>query len=413
MNNNFIYFPSFSVGNFSNAMKVDKKLRNGLPFRFHSNEFPIEYQHPYFLVTAGHFYKKAPNFTKEWSFKTETDNTLILGDSGGYQIASGAIKWDKNLQPIILKWLEHNSDIAMNLDIPPRLQYDGKFNECLEISIDNFKYFDTNRIGKTDFLNVVQGNDEHTYLKWYNSVKHFNFDGWAIGGAGGSIYRFMSGVMSIINGKEQYNDNRRWLHVLGTSKVIDFLILSQLQKSLNDINSKMRVTTDSSTPSRAVVYGLYYFDVDYKNCNFRSLHIPKERAKNNKNVSKHTVNSMVDEHLLPNICKFDSLLNGGYTFDDLKDWTIEGYGAVILHNFMFFKETIDKINEFINSHPYFLEQIVNTDTFLLLKSIDEMVKAYENGTTPEKVFAKYKNLYTKLSSKEVVSTGNVVHNFFV
>ena len=54
----YIYFPSFSVGNFSNAMKSDAKLKNGIPYRFFSDEFPAEFRHPYFLVTAGHFYKK-------------------------------------------------------------------------------------------------------------------------------------------------------------------------------------------------------------------------------------------------------------------------------------------------------------------------------------------------------------------
>lgn len=409
-NKQFIYFPSFSVGNVSVAMAKSMKMRNGLEMRFYSETFPKQYQHPYFLVTAGHYYKK-PKFIDEWGF-TENPDTLLLGDSGGYQIASGAIKWNESLKSTMLNWLEDNSHIAMNLDIPPRLQYAGKFNECLEISKKNFEYFEKNRKGQTKFLNVLQGDNEKSYYKWYNEVKGFEFDGWGIGGCGGSIYRFMSGIMSLMQGKEQYNTNRKYLHILGTSKVIDFFILSQLQKSLNDINSSMRVTTDSSTPSRAVVYGLYYHDVNFKNASFGSLHIPKERATNNKEVSKHTASTLQgSESLLPNLIPFDDLLIGGYTYEDLRDWTIEGCAAVVLHNFMFFKDVMHKINSYVEGHPYFLEQVTNSDTFLLLRAVDEMVKAYENGTTPQKVFDKYKAHFIKLSTMD---TGKTVikHEFF-
>lgn len=409
-NRHFIYFPSFSVGNVSQAMAKGLKLRNGLEMRFYSETFPEIFRHPYFLVTAGHFYKK-PKFIQEWGFTDNKDN-LLLGDSGGFQIASGAIKWDPSLPKIMMEWLENNSHIAMNLDIPPRLQYDGKFNECLELSKKNFEYFDKNRKGKTKFLNVLQGNNELTYSQWYEEVKGFEFDGWGIGGCGGSLYRFMSGIMALMQGKEQYNKNRKYLHILGTSKVIDFFVLSQLQKSLNDIGSEMRVTTDSSTPSRAVVYGLYYHDVNLRNATFGSLHIPKERAENNKEVSKHTDSTLQgSEALLPNLIPFDDLLEGGYTYEDLRDWTIEGYATVVLHNFMFFKDVMHKINSYVEGHPYFLEQVTNSDTFLLLKAVDEMVKAYENGTTPQKVFNKYKPHFVKMSSmnntKEMVK-----HNFF-
>lgn len=409
-NKHFIYFPSFSVGNVSQAMAKGLKMRNGMEMRFYSNTFPEQYRHPFFLVTAGHFYKK-PKFIEEWGF-TQNPDTLLLGDSGGFQIASGAIKWDPALPKIMMEWLENNSHIAMNLDIPPRLQYDGKFNECLEISKKNFEYFDKNRKGKTKFLNVLQGNNEITYYQWYNQVKGFEFDGWGIGGCGGSLYRFMSGIMALMQGKEQYNKNRKYCHILGTSKVIDFFILSQLQKSLNDIGSEMRVTTDSSTPSRAVVYGLYYHDVNFKNASFGSLHIPKERAENNKEVSNHTDSTLQgSESLLPNLIPFDDLLEGGYTYEDLRDWTIEGYAAVVLHNFMFFKDVMHKINSYVEGHPYFLEQVTNSDTFLLLKAVDEMVKAYENGTTPQKVFNKYKAHFVKMSTM-MNSKDTIKHEFF-
>jgi len=409
MNRHFIYFPSFSVGNVGSAMAKNKRLRNDLNIKFYAEDFPKLFRHPYFLMTGGHFYKK-PNISEEWGLKQP--GILTMGDSGGFQIASGAIKWEDKLRPLILDWLENNSNIAMNLDIPPKMVYDGKFNECLELSKTNFEYFLKNRKGQTQLLNVIQGNDEITYQKWYDNVKQYDFDGWGVGGAGISIYRFFSSILPLLQGKEQNNKNRKYIHILGTSKVIDFFLLSQLQKSLNDVGSEMRVLTDSSTPSRSVVYGLYYHDVNFKNASFGSLHIPKERATNNKEVSKHTDSTLQgSESLLPNLIPFDDLLIGGYTYEDLRDWTIEGYAAVVLHNFMFFKDVMHKINSYVEGHPYFLEQVTNSDTFLLLRAVDEMVKAYENGTTPQKVFDKYKAHFIKLSTMD---TGKTVikHEFF-
>ena len=409
----FIYFPSFSVGNFSNAMKQDKQMRDGMPFRFYAPDFPDEFRHKYFLVTAGHFYKK-DDFINEWGFNDYgPDHMKLMGDSGGFQIASGAIKWDKAIRPKILNWLENNSHVAMNLDIPPRLKYNGKFSECLEISKDNFKFFSDNRKGKTEFLNVLQGDDELAYRKWYDEVKGFDFEGWGIGGCGGSIYRFMSGICALMQGKEQYNDNRKWLHILGTSKVVDFLILSQLQKSLNDVNSKMQVTTDSSSPSLAVVYGKFYHSMNLKKASFGPIHIPKERAETNRSYTKHTDNTIsAKPFFMPETCQFDKQLRGQYTYEDLRDWTIEGYGAAVLHNFMFFKDSMEKINTYVYSSPYILEQVISSDNFLLLRAIDEMVKAYDNATTPEKVFARYKHLFLKMSTTGKASS-IVEHEFYV
>lgn len=405
----FIYFPSFSAGNVAYAMQKNQTLRGGLPIRFYSQDFPDEFRHPYFLMTAGSLYK---DLNIREKFGLDADGIITLGDSGGYQIATGAIKWDVSIVPKILTWLETNSTIAMNLDIPPRRKYFGKFNECLDISKSNYKYFSENQSGKIDLLNVLQGDTELTYDKWYSEVKDFDFSGWGIGGGGGSIYRLMSSLCSLFTGKEQYKERNKYLHILGTSKISDFLILSQIQKSLVDINSKIQVTTDSSTPSRAVVYGLYYYDFDLKACTFRSLHVPKEFAKNNANRVKHSINKLTNENFsLPTIIPFDRELEGQVLMDDFINWTTEGCASLVLHNFMFFNHTISTINSFVGGDPYILEQVVSPEMFLLLQSIDEMIKAYENGTTPKIIFLKYKQLYINLSNN-IQPAIEFNHNFF-
>jgi len=394
---NFIYFPSFSVGSFSQDLKDDYKLRNDLSIRFYSKQFPEKWRHPYFLVTAGHYYKKK-NFIDIWGINKE--DTLILGDSGGFQIASGAIKWDKQLLGVIFDWLEYNSSIAMNLDIPPKMQYAGKFTECLELSKENFKYFAEKQTGATKFLNVLQGVDDLSYAKWYSEVSSFEFSGWAIGG-GSSIYRMMAALSVLLKNKEHKNPRNEYLHILGTSKVLDFFVLSQIQKALNDVGSNMRVTTDSSTPSRAVVYGFYYSDVFLKHNAFQYIHLPKERTvQGSIRELDLQYTGKRDNFVLPKCCEFDNMLTDAYIYEDVVNFTYAAYNSIVLHNLYFFKDAMERINSYVYGIDYILQQVVTKDMYLIIKSIREMVESSENGSDPVLIFHKYKDVYKKLGNSD-------------
>ena len=392
---NFIYFPSFSAGAMGSSLAKNVKLKNGLSIRFYSEEFPEKYRHTDILITAGHHYKKE-------DYKNDlglTDINLVMGDSGGYQIASGAIKWDKSIREKIFNWLEHNSDIAMNLDIPPKIKYEGMYEECLKISKDNFKYFADKQSGNTDFLNIVQGTTEFEYVNWYNEMKDFPFQGWAVGGGGRNVYTFMSGVMSLLNGKEHLKDTNKYFHILGISKISDFLMLNQLQKSLNEVGSDIVVTTDSSSPDRAVVFGSYYYNYNFKKATFQSLNIPKYDDSFENQVFKH----------LPVSTEFDNeYLREALTWDDTIEWKGQCTMAIRLHNFMVFKEAIEKAEYYVYSHEHILRQVLSNDMYELLKSLDKMVK----GNNPRTIFEKYKPLYKKLSNTNTNEVDIIKNKFF-
>ncbi|MCK9430150.1 MAG: hypothetical protein M0R17_09120 [Candidatus Omnitrophica bacterium] len=398
----FTYYPSFSVGPFGNNLIKNTKL-NDLSLRFYSNEYPPELRHPHFLVTAGHFFKK-DNIRELFGFDKDTS---VMGDSGGFQIASGALKYSPEIVHKIFNWLEDNSDVAMNLDIPPRILYQNKYKECLDISKSNFKYFADHQTGKTTFLNVLQGDDENSYLNWYDNVCQFPFNGWGIGGAGGSLYRFMCGIMTLVENQEHLKKTVKYIHILGATKITDILILSQLQKSLDDIGCNIKVTVDSSTPSQRVAYGLYFINFDIKNCNFKSINIPKLRDEQwieffekNKNKNFPFIKA----------CQFDSILEKNISFLDVLKCDDQSSNAIILHNFYYYKEVMELLNSYVYSSEYLEEQLVTTDTFNVLKSIDEMVKAHLTSKSPFKIFQKYKPLYLKLSTYG--QTQNNTNNFF-
>ena len=389
----FIYFPSFSAGAMGSSLAKNVKLKNDLSIRFYSDEFPEKYRHTDILITAGHHFKK-DDYKNDLGL---TDKNLVMGDSGGYQIASGAIKWDMSIRERIFKWLEHNSDIAMNLDIPPKIKYEGMYEECLKISKDNFKYFADNQSGNTDFLNVVQGTNDLEYINWYNEMKDYPFQGWAVGGGGRNVFAFMSGVMSLLQGGEHLKDTNKYFHILGISKIKDFLMLNQLQKSLNEVDSKIIVTTDSSSPDRAVVFGSYYHSYDFKKPAFRSINVPKYDDSFKDQVFKH----------LPVTTEFDrEYLREALTWDDTVEWKGQCTMAIRLHNFMVFKEAIEKAEYYVYSHDYIKKQILSNDMYELLQSIDAMVKSDK----PRDVFEKYKPLFKRLSN--VKSENETIENKF-
>tara|TARA_Y100000034_G_C6897813_1_gene414360 strand:- start:1998 stop:3203 length:1206 start_codon:yes stop_codon:yes gene_type:complete len=388
MRSKFKFFPSFSVGAFGTVLRDNYKFDDGFPCRFYSDEFPDKFRHNEFLISAGHFIKNHPNCYEDHGF---TDKNLVMGDSGGYQICSGATKWRPELKQQSFDWLERNSDIAMNLDIPPRLKYAGKFRECLDMSKDNFKYFADNQSGNTEYLNVIQGSDEFEFQKWYDEVKQYPFQGWAIGGSGFSYYKFLSGLMVLLNGKEHYNPNVKYFHILGSSRVTYFMLLLQLQKSLEEIGSNIVVTTDSSSPDRAVVFGTYFSGFSTKRGSWESIKLPNE----NNNPE------LVDEFLklenpsFPIINEFDVELSKHVDFRSIEREKEEAYRVGMrLHNFEFYKDAIDKIESIIYGHDFILEQATSNDTYKLLHSVDEMIKS----DNPKQVFEKYKHLYTKLSN---------------
>ena len=399
MRSKFKYFPSFSVGAFGDGLRKNFKFKDGFPIRFYSDEFPEEFRHDEFLLSAGHLIRSYPDCYNDMGF---TSKNLIMGDSGGYQICSGAIKWKPEMTKQSFDWLEKNSDVAMNLDIPPRIKYDGKFDECLQLSKENFKYFADNQTGNTDFMNVIQGADEFEYRRWYDEVKQFPFQGWAIGGSGFSYYKFLSGLMVLLNGKEHHNPNTKYFHILGSSRITYFLMLIQLQKSLNEIGVDITVTTDSSSPDRAVVFGTYYSGYSMKRGTWEGIGFPNEA--NHPDIIDEFME--LENPTFPIINEFDTELSKHVDFNSVKDRVAYSTG-MRLHNFEFFKDVINKIESIVYGHDFILEQTVSSEIYKMLHSIDEMVKS----DNPKMVFEKYKQLYSKMSNTKQ-DTQLKTHTFF-
>lgn len=400
-NKKFVYIPSFSAGVYGNQIKKDFKFRNGKEVRLYNQNMHPALYNPWFLAPAGHLYK---NFEYRTQIGAD-ENVKLFGDSGGFQIASGAIKWDESLREKIFKWLESQCDYSVNLDIPPRLNYANKFDECLEISKTNFKYFNDNQTGKTKFLNVMQGDTVEKYGKWCNDVKHFDFNGWCLGGVGVCLTNLMSAIAVFIDEVGMFDSKNEIVHSLGTSKIIDFAILSQLQHSFNKVGSNIQVTTDSSSPNNASRFGTYYTYGDLKDGAFKQIHVPKTKLGGDFNMIPGVKG-------LPITVPGDDWLSDCYEWQDIDEYTNEFNCVMVLHGYGVFMDAKRQIDDLISGHPYIMEQCLNKDIVKIVNIVDEMVTESLNGTKASTIYAKNRNLIENISHRQQQKSVSVSNNNF-
>ena len=389
----FIYIPSFDSAVSQLAGKKNLSLKDGTPWRFWDENFPEFHQNKTFLVSAGHNYKKM-NHTSEYEFPPDM---FVMGDSGGYQIATGVLTWNEELRTTIFKWLENNCAVAINLDLPPRGQFAGKFHEALDFSVKNFQYFHENQTGKVKFLNVLHGSTYDKYKHWYNSVSAYEFNGWACGGSIGKLNALMDWLIVLLEGGEFDKKSVEYVHMLGASSILDFLVLAQIQKSLFERGSTTTITTDSSTPSRGTAYGLYYTGFDFKNLAFKYITIPKKA-----DVSKFAIQR------LPVVNEMDEKIFKNYTLEEYYQFKSEHYAWMVLHNYIVFLDAYRLANDYIWSDYGILEQIVNSDTLRMLRVIDKIIKSDH----PRQQYLTHISIFEKMARMAVTPMVETNVDFF-
>jgi len=402
----FIYFPSLSAGGFASALIKDQKLSSGVPCRFYSDEYPKEWQHKYFLVTAGHYYKKMDIRDQMGLGK----DTLVFGDSGGYQIATGALKYSDDLREKIFHWLEANSDVAANLDIPPKTVYENQFEKCADISYDNFAWFEKHQSGKTKFLNMLQGSNPSEYDWWYHKFKHFEFSGWAIGGPQ-KLVDFMWALALMLKNREFENVQNEYLHLLGISKISDFFILSTIQKLLNKhYGNRIVVTTDSSSPGQYPVYGTFLHSHNFKKLSFSDVYMPKPDKDEDGNpipLAESKIPDLQHNTLVP-----DSLGDPAcqdFTWGMLDEYNKEAVPRMVLHNVHVFQNTIQEVNKIVAAHRDVAQYMVPNDLAAVLRSIYEMFEDPDKAIT---TYEKYKQYYRKFGGQSITTINQEKFNQF-
>lgn len=385
----FIYFPSLSAGGSATSFKKNHEIDPGLTSRFYHPDFPEEWRHPYFLVTAGHYYKKIET-RKDFAL----EDTFVFGDSGGYQIATGAIKWDHSIREKIFNFLEANSDIAANLDIPPKTVYEGKFEECFNISYDNFKWFESHQSGKTMFLNVLQGSNPGEYTFWYNKVKDFYFNGWCVGGPQ-KLVDFMFTIATFLKNREFEKTNIKFIHMLGISKVSDFFILAMYQSLLNKhFGNRIFISTDSSSPGQYPIYGDLIYGANFKDLSFTQLYFARNREYQ-------------PDLIIPS--RYKSPVMKNFKFASVIEYKQDWYMRATLQNVFVFNSIINEVNELVDAGLEMMETVIPKDLHVVLTSMKEMFES----DNPILVYEKYRQYYAKFGGNGLITySKSALDNFF-
>ncbi len=235
----------------------------------------------YALYSAGQFTDARPRACSVTNRNRE--KTLVLGDSGGFQIGKGTLKgtehfkkaksadevcgmWrdSKDVRQRIVRWLDAHSDYAMTIDMPlwAREPQNSKtpFHKCsieqlIELSVENLDYIKRNTRGTTKWLNVLQGTNPKDSKQWWDAVKGYKMGGWALAGSvgwRGGLDSVLHYVM-LMRDDNAFEVGQDWVHVLGVSQPTWAVLLTALQRGIRKHcnNPNLRVSYDSASPFQA------------------------------------------------------------------------------------------------------------------------------------------------------------------
>ena len=275
--NTFISKQRVSGGTHIPPERIPQGFENGVEGLNFLNPKEGMFTYPTALYSAGHACLNMEQVNDRDSMVVNRDRefSTIVGDSGGYQIGRGVIKFDwkdfegtkaNKVRSDILNWLELTSDWAMTLDVPTWAADDLNspktgltcFKDTLDGTIYNNKFFQKNRLGQTKLLNVLQGDDWETAQTWYDAVKDFEFEGWAMGGINMCDMEVMLKRLIIMRDEKKL-DGKDWMHVLGTSQMDWACYLTGVQRQVRKhINPNFTISFDSASAFLSTANGLVY-----------------------------------------------------------------------------------------------------------------------------------------------------------
>ncbi len=309
------YVAKQRLGEFVPKDRIPKGFDRGIEGMNFLNPEEGYFTYKYALYSAGHAQLDLQKSLEQESMIQQRDrgNTMILGDSGGYQIGKGVLKFDwlnfegaeaNKTRQKILEWLELTADWSMMLDVPtwacdhihsPKTGL-KTFDDCLDKTKFNNKYFLDNRLGQTKWLNVLQGSDWDTAEKWYNGVKEFSdpkgpyagkeAEGWAFGGA--NMCKMDTTLKRLMTLREDgLLKGKNWIHFLGTAQLDWSCYLTLIQREIRKhINEEITISFDCASPFIATAHGLVYTNAQHSP---KRWSVIMDKAPDNKALARSDI----------------------------------------------------------------------------------------------------------------------------
>jgi hypothetical protein len=321
------------------------------------------FYYKYGLYSAGHAQLDLQKSLTQESMIQDRDRskTMILGDSGGYQIGKGVLKFDwlnfegpeaTKTRQKILEWLELTADWSMMLDVPtwacdhihsPKTGL-KTFEDCLEKTRYNNDYFLENRLGQTKWLNVLQGSDWDTAEKWYEGVKEFSdpkgkyagkeAEGWAMGGA--NMCKMDITLKRLMTMRdEDMLTGKNWMHFLGTAQLDWSCYLTLIQRQIRKhINPEITISFDCASPFIATAHGLVYTNAVHTN---KRWSVIMDKAPDNKALAKSDIpfpfaSEMASRLTMGDICWYAPGMLNKINKEGKTSWDSFAYALMMGHN---------------------------------------------------------------------------------
>jgi len=276
-----------------------ERMPTGIPdmemMNFFNNKEGL-FKYKWGLYSAGHanldLTKEVP---KEDMIRKRSSDTLLLADSGGFQIAKGVWEADwldpkcpkaEKYRSTVLKWLCSISDYSMTLDIPTwtctnpesvKKTNIKSYQDAVDATKYNHEYFMEHATGDAKFLNVLQGSNHADADRWYEEMKEYSdptkhekyFKGWAMGGANmADPHLAIKRVVTLIHDGLLEEGKQDWMHFLGTSKLEWAVLLTALQRAVRRTHNKnFTISFDCASPFLATANGQIYHETvtpDYR-----------------------------------------------------------------------------------------------------------------------------------------------------
>ena len=327
------------------------------------NEEQGYFTYRYGLYSAGHAQLDVVKSQKQESMIQHRDRnkTIILGDSGGFQIGKGVLKFDwlnfegpasTRVRQSILEWLEATADWSMMLDVPtwacdhnhsPKTGL-KTFQDCLDKTCYNNEYFINNRLGATKFLNVLQGGNWEQAEQWYQGVKQFSdptgkyagreAEGWAMGGANMSIMHVTLRRLMTMRDDGMLT-GKNWMHFLGTAQLDWSCYLTLIQRQIRKhINEEITISFDCASPFIATAHGLVYTNPQHSTKRWSTI---MEKAPDNKALSKSDIpfpwtSEIASRLTMGDICWYGPGMLNKIGKEGKTSWDSFGYALMMAHN---------------------------------------------------------------------------------
>jgi len=294
------------------------------------------------LYSAGHAQLDIEKSLKQELMIQDRDRskTMILGDSGGYQIGKGVIKFDwqnfegeeaNKVRKKILTWLDVTADWSM-MD-------KTKFNN---------KYFIENRIGSkeggTKLLNVLQGSNWENAEAWYQGVKEYSdtskygdraAEGWAMGGA--NMCKMPITLKRLITMRfDGMLEGKNWMHFLGTAQLDWACYLTAIQRQIRKhVNEEFTISFDCASPFIATAHGLVYTNAQHTSKRFSVI---MDKAPDDKSLAgRHDIPFPFESNFgrrltIADICHYAPGMLNKIGKEGKTSWDSFAYALMMGHN---------------------------------------------------------------------------------